>query len=65
MLGKIPDLVTALKSGRIDGVCLDYVVGSLYEKYNDDLQLSAIQYELTDEESAGSCVLVRKRNNET
>lgn len=64
VLGKIPDLVTALKSGRIDGVCLDYVVGSLYEKYNDDLQLSAIQYELTDEESAGSCVLVRKENNE-
>ncbi|MGN0658990.1 MAG: transporter substrate-binding domain-containing protein [Emergencia sp.] len=64
VLGKIPDLVAALQSGRIDGVCLDYVVASLYAKYNDDLEMSAIQYELTDEESQGSCVLVRKENNE-
>lgn len=64
VLGKIPDLVAALKSGKIDGVCLDYVVASLYEKYNDDLAMSAIQYMLTDEESQGSCVLVRKDGNE-
>lgn len=64
VLGKIPDLIAALQSGRIDGVCLDYVVASLYEKYNEDLKMSEIQYELTDEEDAGSCVLVRKDNNE-
>ncbi len=64
VLGKIPDLIAALQSGRIDGVCLDYVVASLYEKYNDDLKMSEIRYELTDEEDAGSCVLVRKDNNE-
>ncbi len=64
VLGKIPDLIAALQSGRIDGVCLDYVVASLYEKYNEDLQMSAIQYELTEEEDSGSCVLVRKDNNE-
>lgn len=64
VLGKIPDLIAALQSGRIDGVCLDYVVASLYEKFNDNLAMSAIQYELTDEEDAGSCVLVRKDNNE-
>lgn len=64
VLGKIPDLIAALQSGRIDGVCMDYVVASLYEKFNDNLAMSAIQYELTDEEDAGSCVLVRKDNNE-
>ncbi len=64
VLGKIPDLIAALQSGRIDGVCLDYVVASLYEKYNEDLKMSEIQYELTDEEDTGSCVLVRKDNNE-
>lgn len=64
VLGKIPDLIAALQSGRIDGVCLDYVVASLYEKYNEDLKMSEIQYELTDEEDEGSCVLVRKDNNE-
>lgn len=64
VLGKIPDLIAALQSGRIDGVCLDYVVASLYEKYNEDLQMSAIQYELSEEEDTGSCVLVRKDNNE-
>ena len=64
VLGKIPDLVAALQSGRIDGVCLDYVPASLYAKFNENLEMSAIQYELTDEESQGSCVLVRKENNE-
>ena len=64
VLGKIPDLVAALQSGRIDGVCLDYVPASLYAKFNDGLEMSAVQYELTDEESQGSCVLVRKDNNE-
>ncbi len=63
-LGKIPDLIAALQSGRIDGVCLDYVVASLYEKNNEDLKMSEIQYELTDEEDSGSCILVRKENNE-
>ena len=63
-LGKIPDLIAALQSGRVDGVCLDYVVASLYERENDGLAMSAIQYELTDEEDSGSCVLVRKENNE-
>ncbi len=64
VLGKIPDLIAALQSGRIDGVCLDYVPASLYAKFNDDLEMSAIQYELTDEESQGSCVLVRKGDND-
>ncbi len=63
-LGKIPDLIAALQSGRIDGVCLDYVVASLYERENDGLAMSAVQYELTDEEDSGSCVLVRKEGNE-
>lgn len=63
-LGKIPDLIAALQSGRVDGVCLDYVVASLYERENDGLAMSSIQYELTDEEDSGSCVLVRKENNE-
>lgn len=64
ILGKIPDLVAALQSGRIDGVCLDYVAASMYAKFNDNLEMSAVQYELTDEESQGSCVLVRKDDNE-
>ena len=64
ILGKIPDLIAALKSGKVDGVVLDYVVGTLYEMNNDDLKLSPIQYELTDEEDTGSCVLVRKEGNE-
>lgn len=63
-LGKISDLVASLQSGRIDGVCLDYVVAKLYAQENDSLEMSAIQYELTDEEDQGSCVLVRKDNNE-
>lgn len=63
-LGKIPDLVAALKSGSVDGVVLDYVVATLYAENNDDLAMSAIQYALTDEEDSGSCILVRKDNNE-
>lgn len=64
ILGKMPDLVAALQSGRIDGVCMDYVPALLYAKFNENLEMSAIQYELTDEEDQGSCVLVRKENNE-
>ncbi len=63
-LGKIPDLIAALKSGRIDGVCLDYVVASLYEMANEDLAMSVAQYEMPDELDSGSCVLVRKGNND-
>lgn len=63
-IGKITDLIAALKSGKIDGVCLDYTPAVLYCKANSDLALSKISYELTDEEDSGSCVLVRKENNE-
>lgn len=63
-IGKIPDLIAALKSGKVDGVQLDYVVAALYDKTNDDIQMSKVRYELSDEEDTGSCVLVRKDNNE-
>lgn len=63
-VGKIPDLIAALQSGKIDGVIIDYVVATLYAKENENLELSQIQYELTDEEDSGSCVLLRKDNNE-
>lgn len=43
---------------------IDYVVATLYAKENENLELSQIQYELTDEEDSGSCVLLRKDNNE-
>lgn len=63
-IGKVQDLIAALKSGKIDGVCLDYTPAVLYCKANTDLALSAVSYELTDEEDSGSCILVRKDNNE-
>ena len=63
-IGKITDLIAALKSGKIDGICMDYTPAVLYCKANPDLGLSKVSYELTDEEDSGSCVLVRKDNNE-
>jgi len=64
ILGKIPDLILALKNGKIDGVLLDNPVAILYEKANPDLMVSKVGYELSKEEDPGSSVLVRKDNNE-
>jgi ABC-type amino acid transport substrate-binding protein len=64
VVNSIPNLIAALQSGKIDGVQLDYVVAALYDKMNDDIQMSAVRYTLSDEEDTGSCVLVRKDNNE-
>lgn len=63
-LGKIPDLILALKNGKIDGVMLDQAVAILYSNANDDLMASDAKYELSVEEDPGSSVLVRKNGNE-
>lgn len=63
-LGKIPDLIMAVKNGKVDGVLLDQVVAIQYSKANDDLIATETKYELTPEEDPGSSVLVRKDNNE-
>ena len=63
-LGKIPDLIMAVKNGKIDGVILDEVVAIQYSKANDDLIASDAKYQLTVEEDPGSSVLVRKGDNE-
>ena len=63
-VASIPNLIAALKTGKVDGVQLDYVVAALYDVSNDDIKMSNVRYTLSDEEDTGSCILVRKDNNE-
>lgn len=61
-LAKIPDMILELKSGKVDAVNLDSVVGVSYAKKNKDLATSDIQYSTPPDETA---IAVEKGDNST
>ncbi len=60
-LGKISDIVTELKSKKIDALVVELPVAKYYEKNNNDLSLSEVQVK---DETGGFAIAVKKGNGE-
>lgn len=60
-LTKLSELITELKTGKIDAVCIDYPCATAYVSGNDDLIVSDIEIEY---EGPGTCLAVQKGETE-
>lgn len=60
-LTKLSELITELKTGKIDAVCIDYPCATAYVSANDDLIVSDIEIEY---EGPGTCLAVQKGETE-
>ncbi len=60
-LGKISDIVIALKEKKIDAMVIELPVAKDYEKNNNDLRLSEVQVK---EETGGFAIAIKKGNEE-
>lgn len=56
-LGKLPDIVMALKNDKVDAFLIDRPVSEAYIKANDDLMIADIEIVVED---AGAAIAVRK-----
>lgn len=60
-LTKLSELITELKTGKVDAVCIDYPCATAYVSGNDDLIVSDIEIEY---EGPGTCLAVQKGETE-
>lgn len=60
-LGKVTDLILELKNGKVDALVIELPVASAYANKNDDISVSNVNLEITDE---GSAIAVKKGNSD-